>query len=85
MGRCAGVFVSVSLSLSMCVCVCVCLCVCVCVCVCLCVCLSVCVAPCGGRFRLQAVLCVACGPVAPVVLLTLLEVERPDTEPHSYG
>ena len=35
--------------------------------------------PCGGRSRLQAVWCVACGPVAPVVLLTLLEVEGPDT------
>ena len=43
------------------------------------------VLPCGGCSRLQAEWCVACGPVAPVVLLTLLEVEGLDTEPHPFG
>ena len=41
--------------------------------------------PCGGSSLLQAGWCVACGPVAPVVLLKLLEVEGLDTEPHPFG
>ena len=41
--------------------------------------------PCGGSSLLQAGWCDACGPVAPVVLLTLLEVEVLDTEPHPFG
>ena len=41
--------------------------------------------PCGGSSHPQNVWCGTCGPVVPVVPLTLPEVEGPDAEPQLFG